>query len=416
MNDKVDDIISTKLSSDSSAPVPTMTEAPKNTVDVYGFQKGNWGDLDVFQGDYINFGYWKNISFYEKLTAEDRVESSAALYRYIINTLNVTKNDVVLELGCGRGVGSLSALNDINATKVILTDISPAQIKRTKTNMGRWRNKQGKQRIHTEYMIRKVFLVTEEWELRKEAFKYDAQALGQEVENLSKEVLENSQETLETKNLKQRLKFLADEMEEQETITDNIKQEEVLAFKKNMELLQEKKAAEEKMLRKLDSLQISVASAEATGLKDHSVNKVFSVAMLQHIKDFTSLARELYRILTPEGKFSFCAHLATSTARYEKIMSENPIIDEGEVDVLIPITEVTRAFENKGFNVNCHSIGKFVFEGYEAWTTQIKTQASSSHNIYKSYKSGDIDYYACTLTKNRDIDNAGEMYSSENEF
>lgn len=51
--------------------------------DCYGFNSDNWGDLPVFKGNYINFGYWKDISLDKLLTIEDRIQSSKSLYFHI---------------------------------------------------------------------------------------------------------------------------------------------------------------------------------------------------------------------------------------------------------------------------------------------------------------------------------------------
>lgn len=79
----------------------------------YGKSPGNWGDLPIFGGGYINYGYWKNIAEEEKkrrvddcvLTLEDRIQSGKDLYGEIIKLLDIKPDDVILEVGCGRGAG-----------------------------------------------------------------------------------------------------------------------------------------------------------------------------------------------------------------------------------------------------------------------------------------------------------------------
>lgn len=162
------------------------------------------------------------------------------------------------------------------------------------------------------------------------------------------------------------------------------------------------------MARKISSTELLVASAYSTGLESHSVNKIYSVEVLQHIEDFTSLANEIKRIMTPDGIFSFCAHLSTNQFGYNKLRQDGLRLDE--IEILAPVDEVVKAFQGRGLNVNYHSIGEFVFEGYERWITQIQTSAITSHNIYNAYKSEYIDYYVFII---ENVDNVGMCYARD---
>lgn len=101
----------------------------------YGSSTDNWGDRSVFQGDCINLGHWGNISLDKQLTIKDRIKSSDNLYNCILEQLNPLQNEIVLEVGCGRGCGIINLSRKYQVKKVIGIDVLPVQITRTKNNI-----------------------------------------------------------------------------------------------------------------------------------------------------------------------------------------------------------------------------------------------------------------------------------------
>lgn len=102
----------------------------ESVVQSYG--KVNIAELPIFQGRYINFGYWENIlPKKRRLTVGDRIQSSEALYMHIINKLNISKNDVVVEVGCGCGCGCAKVIEVSLPKRIIGIDITPEQIERS---------------------------------------------------------------------------------------------------------------------------------------------------------------------------------------------------------------------------------------------------------------------------------------------
>jgi len=97
-----------------------------------------YGDNDLakkpaFQGGYINFGYWKGIApKKEKLTREERVLASEALYDLVVERLNVQSDDKVVEIGSGRGNGSINVAKTFKPALITGIDLVPQQIARTK--------------------------------------------------------------------------------------------------------------------------------------------------------------------------------------------------------------------------------------------------------------------------------------------
>jgi cyclopropane fatty-acyl-phospholipid synthase-like methyltransferase len=250
------------------------------------YGKHDLAALENFQGDYINFGYWKDIPDYlhHKISHEDRIKSSQALYNYIATLLALKSTDKVLEVGCAKGKGAVHIFNTYRPASLQAIDITPEQIER--------------------------------------------------------------------------------------------------ACKKYSSLLEMK-----------PNLIFSARDAENTGLASHSFDKIYSVEVAQHFTSFTTVVEEMRRILKPGGTLIVTAHFSKGTEE-RKLLQEKNLVIEDSCDILLPITDFCKALTNTGFKqVSCESIGNFVFEGYERWITQINSSTPTSHNVFKAYKLGFIDYY-----------------------
>jgi len=106
----------------------TILYASDNSV-IRSYGKVNVAKLPIFQGGYINFGYWENILPKKgKVTIEERIQSSEALYMQIINMLNISENDIVVELGCGCGYGCAKMMETYSPKRLIGIDITPEQV------------------------------------------------------------------------------------------------------------------------------------------------------------------------------------------------------------------------------------------------------------------------------------------------
>jgi SAM-dependent methyltransferase len=100
-------------------------------VEIYGIK--NLSEKPAFQGGYINFGYWKNIGLKKKtLSQEERILASKQLYDLVIQELNITKNDRVLEVGCGLGNGCIDILQSCHPEEIVGIDLTPQQIIKAK--------------------------------------------------------------------------------------------------------------------------------------------------------------------------------------------------------------------------------------------------------------------------------------------
>jgi cyclopropane fatty-acyl-phospholipid synthase-like methyltransferase len=96
---------------------------------VYG--SGDLGELSIFAGGFINFGYWRDIPLDGAITLEQRVASQQAMYDLVADTLQIGAGDRVLEVGCGRGIGASSLLRR-GPARVCGIDLMPEQVARAR--------------------------------------------------------------------------------------------------------------------------------------------------------------------------------------------------------------------------------------------------------------------------------------------
>lgn len=92
---------------------------------------GAWGDLPIFCGDLINFGYWKyllNKESNELITKQKKIQSSYALYKYVLDKVKFSGNETLLEVGCGRGAGAMYACKNYSFDSLLCLDMTADQI------------------------------------------------------------------------------------------------------------------------------------------------------------------------------------------------------------------------------------------------------------------------------------------------
>ena len=254
----------------------------------YGNDENNWGDLPIFFDGFINFGYWKNVTLSAPLLVpRDRRDSSADLYRYILNLLKLKATDKIVELGCGRGVGMIDSFTCNGKQQLVGIDVTEAQINRAK--------------------------------------KYAKQA------------------PTDTK-----------------------------------------------------CMQFITTDATDLPLEDNSIDKIYSVEVLQHINDFPSLAKEIKRVLKPDGIFAFVAHLSKNQATQDTLTNQQLLISS--IEILENTDSIKSEFKKHNLVTNCHSIGEEVFPGYQKWVEQVNPGDYETNKIFKAYNEDLIDYFACVVS------------------
>lgn len=95
---------------------------PKNLIELY-----SGDDLStLFKGDFINFGYWKNIPTI--LSEYDVITANKNLYHQVFQRLALNDQDEVLELGSGHGGGSALLSSFYSVKSIIGIDYFPSHI------------------------------------------------------------------------------------------------------------------------------------------------------------------------------------------------------------------------------------------------------------------------------------------------
>ncbi|MFT3742432.1 MAG: class I SAM-dependent methyltransferase [Gammaproteobacteria bacterium] len=116
----------------SQTEVDYVKKNPKSISQMYG--ESDLSKLPIFQGGFINFGYWPNPFFNDsKISIEQRIECSKELYRVIGNLAGILKHySSILEVGCGLGYGTALLSQQFQPKLAIGLDISPDQVARAK--------------------------------------------------------------------------------------------------------------------------------------------------------------------------------------------------------------------------------------------------------------------------------------------
>lgn len=111
-------------------PFITKAFSPK---DLYGLQNG-FSTCELFSGGYINFGYWEenSITTTAPIGKKTRTQASCNLYKKAAEYLNIKKNDVILDIGCGFGEGCKLMFQLHQPQKVIGIDLSEKHINTNK--------------------------------------------------------------------------------------------------------------------------------------------------------------------------------------------------------------------------------------------------------------------------------------------
>jgi MPBQ/MSBQ methyltransferase len=114
-----------------SAPMPTDNSGMRGAqlrAQMYG--PNDLSQLPIFAGGFINFGYWRDISTDGPISVSQRIESQRAMYRLIADDLGISPADRVLEVGFGRGLGSVLIANSYRPAEMHGIDLSPEQVER----------------------------------------------------------------------------------------------------------------------------------------------------------------------------------------------------------------------------------------------------------------------------------------------
>lgn len=108
-----------------------MERNEKSLEIMYG--KEDLAECPIFQGGFINFGYWRRLPPEENLiTPKARIDASVALYEFVLTKLEIAAEDRILEVGSGRGHGCALVYKKYHPDVICGVDASPDQVERAK--------------------------------------------------------------------------------------------------------------------------------------------------------------------------------------------------------------------------------------------------------------------------------------------
>lgn len=88
---------------------------------------------EMFPGGFLNFGYWKRVSLSAESDTKERINTAQKeLYRRTLDELRITQDDVLLEVGCGRGCGTALALQEYTPSEAHGVDAVERQVEKSK--------------------------------------------------------------------------------------------------------------------------------------------------------------------------------------------------------------------------------------------------------------------------------------------
>lgn len=113
-----------------SEKVDYKLKNPASIRQMYG--EADLSALPIFQGGFIDFGYWNEAQSVSTITTEERAAASKAMYKVIGDLCGIMRHHDVLDVGSGLGHGT-SLISSLYAPRITVgLDISPDQIARAK--------------------------------------------------------------------------------------------------------------------------------------------------------------------------------------------------------------------------------------------------------------------------------------------
>lgn len=94
------------------------------------YAQDDLGANPVFQGGFINFGYWRDFDLEKDISPKEREQASKALYQVVFDQFLLGDNFVIAEIGCGRGLGCGLLGENAKVRSITGIDLNEKQIER----------------------------------------------------------------------------------------------------------------------------------------------------------------------------------------------------------------------------------------------------------------------------------------------
>ncbi len=138
---------------------------------------------------------------------------------------------------------------------------------------------------------------------------------------------------------------------------------------------------------------IICSPAESLPLAKNSIDKLYSVEVLQHAISLERVVEQMRYVLKSSGKLAVTTYFSVNEANYNDA-NESIELMKRRLDNPVPVDFFIKLLKKYGFRkIISQSIGRRVFSGYNRWINQKQVKTGCSYDYYNAYQAGLIDYY-----------------------
>lgn len=152
------------------------------------------------------------------------------------------------------------------------------------------------------------------------------------------------------------------------------------------------------LMHDLPDASFVTANAHSMPFDSGTMDKIYSVEVVQHFEDLELFAKEAFRVLSDKGRAVLTTFFATREDSLLELEELIPTMKE-RIDRIEAIEGAKAIFESVGFHVSYRSIGANVWQGFDDWIAQTELRDTWNRNWLKAYQRGFIDYYVLVLEK-----------------
>lgn len=150
-------------------------------------------------------------------------------------------------------------------------------------------------------------------------------------------------------------------------------------------------------LVKQNAVEFIEARAHNLPFADDSLDKIYSVEVLQHVENLQAVFEDVFRALKPNGKFVLTTFFAQKDGVTDSIKDFIQTANNN-IDFFHPIATVSDCLKEIGFtNLKVENIGSYVWQGFDNWCAL--TANNWARNWLVVHKKGWVDYYIISAQK-----------------
>ncbi|NRA73480.1 MAG: methyltransferase domain-containing protein [Rickettsiales bacterium] len=357
----------------------------------YNNTSNSWANMDSFATGFINFGLWYDTK--SDQGTHGRMESDLWLYDALVDKLNITANDTVVELGYEQGAEAIRTLSIYDMKEFAVVDVTEEQAYKTQLRISKYMSRLTDDKI--KVMNNHIKLCTDRNTLVNDILLHEqlietqekhSDAIAKHIEERNYVVVHRFWKmfsTLEPTDIEVKEKQYLDcgitigkygmfcdvrRVDVSDSMRDNIEslnnnRNELKQALLNLNNKISKSKLEIEMLSKkiktLSNAKVIHQDTCKINLEENYADKIYSVGIPQNTQNFNEFASEIVRILKSDGKFVFCSYHTTSNQSWQQLQEQNML---DVIEITTPMDEVKHAFTSHDLDVTFTPIGEYVFE------------------------------------------------------